>query len=76
MTNTTLLREKIENSGYKLRYIAKQLGITYAGFQKKLNNETEFKVSEVAILKELLKLTADEVQRIFFAIRVDLAATR
>ena len=75
MTDTILLREKIENCGYKLRFVAKQLGITYAGFLKKMNNETEFKVSEVAILKELLRLTAEEVNKIFFAIHVDLQAT-
>lgn len=67
MTNTTLLRMKIDESGYKLRFIAQQLGITYQGFLKKLNNETEFKVSEVKILTDLLKLTPDEVNKIFFA---------
>lgn len=67
MTNTMLLRMKIDESGYKLRFIAQQLGITYQGFLKKLNNETEFKVSEVKILTDLLKLTPDEVNKIFFA---------
>ena len=31
MTNTELLKEKIEQSGYKLKYVAAQLGITYYG---------------------------------------------
>ena len=43
MTNTELLKDKIEKSGYKLKYIAEQIGITYYGFLKKVNNETEFK---------------------------------
>lgn len=30
MTNTELLREKIEQSGYKLRFIADKIGITVA----------------------------------------------
>lgn len=67
MTNTTLLRMKIDESGYKLRFIAKQLGITYQGFLKKLNNETEFKASEIQILRELLHLTPEECEKIFFA---------
>ncbi len=51
---------------FKLVYVAKQVGISYQAFLKKLNNETEFKTSEVMILKELLHLTDDEVMEIFF----------
>lgn len=43
-----------------------RLGFSYQAFLKKLNNETEFKASEVMILKELLHLTDDEVMEIFF----------
>ena len=32
MTNTNLLRKKIDESGYKLRFVASKLGITYQGF--------------------------------------------
>ena len=71
MTNTSLLKKKIDDSGYKLRFIAKQLGITYQAFLKKINNETEFKASEIAILKDLLKLTDEELKKIFFAVNVD-----
>ena len=71
MTNTTMLRSKIEESGYKLRFIAKQLGITYQGFLKKINNETEFKASEIQGLKELLNLSDDERDQIFFTLNVD-----
>lgn len=72
MTNTTLLREKIDESGYKLRFIAKQIGITYAGFLKKINNETEFKASEIQGLKDLLNLTDEERDKIFFTLNVEL----
>lgn len=71
MTNTKVLRDKIDDSGYKLRYIAKQLGITYQGFLKKINNETEFKASEIQILFELLHMTEAEREAIFFAQNVD-----
>jgi hypothetical protein len=71
MTNTELLRKKIDDSGYKLTFIAKQLGITYQGFLKKTNNETEFKATEIQILKTLLNLTDDERDCIFFASSVD-----
>lgn len=66
MTNTNLLRKKLDESGYKSRFIAKQLGITYQGFLKKINNETEFKASEIQSLKEILNLTDEERDMIFF----------
>lgn len=61
MTNTALLREKIDESGYKIRFVAKKIGITYQGFLKKINNESEFKASEIQGLKELLNLTDEEI---------------
>lgn len=76
MTNTKLLRNKIDESGYKLRFIAKQLGITYQGFLNKINNESEFKVSEVQILFELLHLTELERDAIFFTQNVDFQSTK
>ena len=42
MTNTELLREKIDQSGYKLRFIAKKIGITYQGLLNKINNRSEW----------------------------------
>lgn len=71
MTNTNLLREKIDDSGYKLRFIAGKLGITYQGFLKKINNETEFKATEIQNLKELLNLTDEERDKIFFTLSVE-----
>lgn len=71
MTNTTLLRRKIDKSGYKLIFLAEKCGLTYQGFMKKVNNETEFKASEIQTLKELLNLTTEEVNAIFFAVHVD-----
>lgn len=66
MTNTVLLKNKIEQSGYKLYFIASKLGITYQGFLKKMNNETEFKASEIQILYNLLNLNEKERELIFF----------
>ena len=66
VTNTNLLRQKITESGYKLQYVAEQLSLTYFGFMKKVNNETEFKASEISTLKNLLHLTDEEANAIFF----------
>ena len=69
MTNTELLNKKIEESGYKRSYIAKAIGLksTY-GLSMKVNNETEFKSTEIKALCKLLKIdTLEEKERIFFA---------
>lgn len=67
MTNTALLREKIKNSGVKVTFIASQLGITYMAFTNRMNGKVEFRMNEVRKIAELLHLTQDEVQQIFFA---------
>lgn len=53
MTDTELLREKIESSGYKLQFIAKSLGLTYQGLLNKINNRSEFRASEIQALYDL-----------------------
>lgn len=71
MTNTTLLRQKINDVGLKLQFVAEKCGLTYYGFMKKVENETEFKASEIMVLKKLLGLTDEQVNQIFFAPNVD-----
>ena len=67
MTNTSLLMQYIEKSGYKMSFIAKQLGLTAYGFSLKVNNKSEFKASEMTILSKLLKISARDKEAIFFA---------
>jgi hypothetical protein len=71
MTDSKILREKINECGYKLKYIASILGISHQGLINKLNNESEFKASEIQTLTNLLKLTTREKEKIFFAKKVD-----
>ena len=66
MTDEKRLREKIQESGYKITFIAKKLGITYQGFLKKLTNESEFKASEIQSLCSLLSIDLREKESIFF----------
>ncbi len=66
MTNAKILRKKIDESGYKMLFVAKQIGLTYQGFLKKINNETEFKANEIQGLCILLNLSLDEKETIFF----------
>ena len=73
MTNTDRLKGLISNSGLKYLAIAEKMGLTYYGLQKKINNVTEFKASEIAMLCDILKISnSEEKESIFFAQKVDL----
>lgn len=67
MTDTKALRERILAKGLKFKAIADELGITPYCLQRKINNENEFKVSEVDKLSTMLGLSLYETQAIFFA---------
>ena len=75
MTDTELLREAVDRSGHKKTYIAKRIGLTYQGFLNKERGESEFRQSEIEGLGELLGLSMEEKERIFFAKKVDKMAT-
>ncbi len=74
MTDKTKLEIAIIKSGLTKHEVAKRLGLSDMGFYKKLNNVTEFKASEIAKLKEILKLKA--IEPIFFATKVELNSTK
>ena len=68
MTDTTKLRMLIEESGLKYKYIAERLGITTYGLQKKIENKTQFKATEMKILCEILNINSlKKKEDIFFA---------
>lgn len=68
MTNTKLLREKIDASGLKLNYIASQLGISPKALTMKIENRTQFKAAEIKRLSEILGIeTAEEREQIFLS---------
>lgn len=66
MTDSKVLKEKIAESGIPISFIARKIGISREGFYKKLNNETEFKASEISCVKEVLRLSNSERDAIFF----------
>lgn len=64
--NIDKLRDTIDKSGKTITHIANVLGITREGLYNKLNGEVEFKLSEVQLLTEDLRLTTEERDNIFF----------
>ena len=71
MTDTEKLKGKIRASGLRFGYVAEQIGLTPAGFYKKMQNVTEFKASEIQKLCDILKIDDRERSSIFFASVVD-----
>ena len=68
MTDTLKLRQRIKDSGFRLGYVAQVLGISQYTLQKKLDNDSEFKISEVDALAKLLGLSPTEKNALFFAV--------
>lgn len=58
-------------AGLKYKFIAEELHITPYGLQKKIDNQTEFKGSEIGKLTEILNLSETERSNIFFAKKGD-----
>lgn len=67
MVNTEELRAIIKESGYKFEYLATRLDISRASLRNKVENITEFKLSEIRALEEILKLEPEQRDSIFFA---------
>lgn len=57
-----LLANKVDNK----QIIANLLGISLPSLYSKINNDTDFKASEIYKIAEFLKLNADDVNLIFF----------
>ena len=75
LTDSKKLSDEITDSGMTITAIAKKIGITREGFYKKLNNETEFKASEISALQKILRLSNRKRDEIFFAKEVELKST-
>lgn len=68
MTDTILLKKKIEESGLRLDYIYESLGISRVSLYNKLSGKTEFTLKEARKLCEILNITSlRERDSIFFS---------
>lgn len=68
MTNTQLLRKAINDAGLKISAVMEALCIkSYTTMRDKINNVKNFTLREVEILCELLRLSPEQREQIFFA---------
>ncbi len=76
MTDTVRLNEEIKRSGLKKGWIAAELGLSSYGFQRKINNQSQFKAGEIKDLCQLLSITSlRKKDDIFFTDDVDKKTT-
>lgn len=67
MTDIKKLNKEISDSGLRKSWIAEKLGISYQSFWNKLKGKRTFKINEIIRLSNILNLTFDMRERIFFS---------
>lgn len=70
MTDTQRLKEHIRNCGFSVKSLAKRIGISHEALYQKIANERPFKASEIMDISDLLNLSLEEKNAIFFARKV------
>ena len=71
MTDSIAFELAVTKARISKRAIADALGISRMSLTRKINNVTEFKASEISLLKTILYLDDQERDKIFFANYVD-----
>lgn len=66
MANTNLIYTYIQDSGYKLQYVADVLHMSTNTLRHKLLGDTQFKLDEAEALSTMLGLTMAERDACFF----------
>lgn len=64
--DAALFKYYVARAGYTLTEVAEYLKINPSTLHRKICGETDFTRGEIVALKELLHLTLDEVNSIFF----------
>lgn len=67
MTDKNLLYYFVKRAGFKNKDIAKAIGITSAGYSLKISNKSDFRQGEIKTICDMLSLTVEERDRVFFA---------
>ncbi len=66
--NADLLKGKIVACGHSVPWVAENMGISTSQFYRKLKSPSEsFNVQDIIKLRDILGLTLDEVNSIFFS---------
>lgn len=75
MTNVIALKNRIEDSGMSMTYVAEKSGILRETLYNRMKTG-DFKLSEICALSKVLNLSRDERDNIFFANECELKSTK
>ena len=64
LVDTKKIKALLVENGYTQSEIAKKLGISITSFSRKVNNKTQFNLSEAFLLKKELKIL--NMEQVFF----------
>lgn len=65
--NSILLDYKAKQAGLSVANVASALGVDESTYYRKRSGKTDFTRNELRLLKNLLRLSSDEMDAIFFA---------
>lgn len=71
MTNIEALKRRIEESGFSITYVAEKIGILRETFYNRMKTG-DFKLSEICALANVLGLSREERDNIFFGTESEL----
>lgn len=66
MTDKNLLYYFVKRAGFKNKDIAEAIGVTPAGYTLKISNKSDFRQREIKTICDMIGLTAEERDRVFF----------
>lgn len=66
MVNTTRLQNAINASGVSIAFLAKSLSISRRTFYSRLKGKSDFRLTEIQLLSNVLRLNPEEKEIIFF----------
>jgi len=74
--NITELKVEMLRNKVNRTQLAEKLNITKSALSKKINGVNEFSRKDISTVKEVLNLTPQRVDEIFFNNKVDLKSTK
>lgn len=66
MTDTEELKKFIRKSGFTLEELSYAIGLSKTSLSYKINNKVDFKTKEIKKIQNILKLTNEQRDYIFF----------
>lgn len=69
--NINKLKGKITENGYTIKTLATEVGLCETSLRRKINDQSEFTLSESLKVKEKLRLSSQDYLDIFFGTKLE-----